>query len=138
MITDYEFYQKNFDSSIDEETFNKLNMQSQPIIEYLTRCSEEMLLSYSEHLDNIKKAICSQIFYLQQNGGMSVLNGESKNLLTSESYGGSYSYSKQNNKALEKLVYINGIPVAPMVKIYLGNTGLLYAGVGITYEKRFI
>lgn len=138
MIVDYEFYKTNFDSSISEETFNKLNMQSQPVIEYLTRCSEEMLLSYSEHLDNIKKAICAEIFYVNQNGGVSVFNGESKNLLTSESYAGSYSYSKQDNKALENIKYINGVPVAPMVNIYLGNTGLLYAGVGITYGKRFI
>lgn len=136
MIVDFNYYIGIYgENSISENDFKMLNVQAQPLIEVITKHNEKELLAMEEDIvEAVKKAICSQISYFKDNGGMSVMNGNSSNLLTSESYGGSYSYSKQENQALNKIKYVNGIPVAPMVYVYLLPTNLLYAGVDVYYE----
>lgn len=129
MIVDYEYYTNIYNGqSLDETTFVKLNNKSQAIIEYLTRKPESSLTELSGNiLNNVKNAICSEIEYINSNGGEEVLIGKDSNQYQSESYS-SYSYQK-GTKQSDTIQYLNGIPIAPMVNIYLSNTGLLYKGV---------
>lgn len=135
-LVDFEYYNSFMDDGIDETTFDKLNTQSQFIIlkGVIHRSLEEVNELESDIITDVKNAICSQISYMNENGGMSMLSGNNTGLLSSESYGGSYSYSMQENRAYKFIKYVNGIAIAPMVYIYLTGTGLLYAGVDINYE----
>ena len=137
MLVSYDYYTNTFlGDSITEATFNKLNTQSQFIIlkGVIHKSYEDVVELDAETITDVKNAICAQISYMNENGGMSMLSGQNTGLLTSESYGGSYSYSMQENKAFSYIKYINGIAIAPMVYIYLSGTGLLYAGVDLNYE----
>jgi len=129
MIVDYEFYKNTYKGEdMDDSTFAKLNVNSQSIVEYLTNKLESSLLELpSDILEKVKYAICSQIEYLIQNGGIKALAGNDAGQYQSESYS-SYSYNK-GTKQTDAIQYINGVPVAPMLRIHLGNTGLLYKGV---------
>lgn len=132
MIVDYNFYNGVYPDTVEEKDFNLLNNQAQPIIEMITHKSESVLLGLeSDDLDRVKKAICSQIYFFADNGGTSVVNGDSSKLITSESYAGSYSWSKQSNDAFKSIKYVNGLPIAPMVNVFLAPTNLLYAGVDL-------
>lgn len=138
MLVDLNYYTNTFlGGSIDSDTFAQLNMQSQTIIlkSIIHRTYDEVLELDSDTITDVKNAICSQISFLNSNGGMSVLSGNNTGLLTSESYSGSYSYSKQENQAFKYMTYVNGVIIAPMVYTYLANTGLLYAGVDLSYER---
>lgn len=124
MIVDLDFY-TNVYKEIATDDFDKLNVASQSIIEYLT-LKGGTTLSNSPFLVNIKNAICSQIEYLSQNGSLKALQGQNTGDFKSESIG-SYSYTRNNKNS--DITYLNGIPVAPMVFTYLMPTGLLYCGV---------
>lgn len=136
ILVDYEYYSAFTDDSIDEAMFNKLNTQSQFIIlKGVIHRDYDCVIGMDEDIvTDVKNAICAQISYMNENGGLSMLSGNNSSLLTSESYGGSYSYSKQENKAYDFIKYVNGIAIAPMVYIHLQDTGLLYAGVDLNYE----
>lgn len=136
ILVDYEYYSAFTGDSIDEAMFNKLNTQSQFIIlKGVIHRDYDCVIGMDEDIvTDVKNAICAQISYMNENGGLSMLSGNNSSLLTSENYGGSYSYSKQENKAYDFIKYVNGIAIAPMVYIHLQNTGLLYAGVDLNYE----
>lgn len=117
----------------DIKDFDSLNGTSQSFIEYLTRKSESELLELPEVLlKKVKDAICAEINYLDSLGGMKALNSKQDLQKTSESYAGSYSYSV-DSKNIAQIEYVNGLPKAPLIETYLGNTGLLYAGVDYVF-----
>lgn len=126
MIVNEVYYLNEFEAA-ELGNFNKLNKTSQAMIEYLTLKSENQLLS-SRFITQIKTAICSQIEYLSTNGNLDAVQGNAISDIKSESIG-SYSYTKKEKAS--DIEYINGIPLAPMVKVYLMNTGLLYSGVKV-------
>jgi len=71
-------------------------------------------------------AVCSQVETLYLQGGVNALNGNGDN------QGGSVSIGKFSmNAGTSNLQSINGIPISPMVRVYLWQTGLLYRGVPI-------
>ena len=129
MIIDYDYYIKEYKGEeVDDATFDKLNISSQAVVEYLTNKLESSLVELpSDILEKVKKAICCEIEYLIQNGGIKALAGNDAGQYQSESYS-SYSYNK-GTKQTDTIQYICGVPVAPMLQIHLGNTGLLYKGV---------
>lgn len=109
-MVDYGYYKMKYKGvDIETEVFDKLALVSEDIINYLTGNAEET--------EKIKKAQCCQIEFLYQNGGINAINGKDSSQYTSESIG-SYSYSRNSSK----IKYVNGLPLSPMLKIYLGNT----------------
>lgn len=128
MIVDIEFYKDSYRGRETDE-FDRLNAASQSLIESLTSHDECSLLGLNESvLERVRKAICAEIEFLCSLGGMNAVNAKQDVQKTSESYGGSYSYSV-DNKQLSGVQYVNGIPYAPLIDIYLSATGLLYTGV---------
>jgi len=118
---DKAFYYSYSDIVIDEEEFNILAQRAEDIINILTRDLqgvgfESLPVSVQ---DKVKKAVVAQIETLYQNGGTESLTGGS---LASATIG-KFSYSEGN---------VSDIPISPMVKMYLGSTGLLYRG-GASY-----
>ena len=95
----------------DDTLFEKLAVVSEDIVKYLTKDAEET--------ENIKKAQCAQIEFLYQNGGVNAINGKDSSQFTSESIGG-YSYSR-NTTIKSGIKYVNGLPLSPMLKVYLGK-----------------
>lgn len=124
MIVD-EIYYKNIYKGNPTSDFDKLNIASQSIIEYMTLKEASSLLN-SSFLVNIKNAICTEIEYLSMNSGLKALQGNDTSNMQSESIG-SYSYVKKAKN--EDIKYIKGIPISPMVEIILLPTGILYCGV---------
>lgn len=116
MIVNEEYY-KNTYKGDTVDNFDKMNKFSQAIVEYLTKQNEEELLAI-EKIEKVKDAICTQIEFLNING-KNAINGQSTSQLTSESYSGSYSYSKKTLDKTQDIKYYNGLPIAPMVFIYL-------------------
>lgn len=113
--------------------FDRLNGVSQSFIEYLTRKSESELSALPEVvLKKVKDAICAEIDYLDSLGGTVTVNSKQDLQKTSESYAGSYSYSV-DSKNIAQIKYVNGLPCAPLIDIYLEPTGLLYTGVDYVF-----
>ena len=132
MIVDKAYYTDVYKGG-NVEDFDRLNGVSQSFVEYLTRQTADQLLSLpSKVLEQVKQAICSEIDYLNTLGGMGSVNSKADLSKTSENYAGSYSYTVDSG-SVAKVVYVNGIPYAPMIDIYLANTGLLYAGVDYVF-----
>ena len=123
---DKTFYDNYSDISISADEFNILLNRAEDIVNILTRDLqgvdfESLPLIIQE---KVKKAVGAQIETLYQNGGTESLTGE--NLASANI--GKFSYSENSNTN-------SSIPISPMVKMYLGSTGLLYRGNGvITYE----
>lgn len=112
-MVDYNYYKNTYKGTeIELETFNKLALVTFDLINYLTNNAEET--------EKIKKAQCCQIEFLYNNGGINAVNGKDNSQYVSESIG-SYSYSKNTN-IKSTIKYVNGLPLAPMLKIYLGKT----------------
>lgn len=112
-MVDYSYYKTMYKGvEMETEVFDKLALISFDLINYLTNNAEET--------ENIKKAQCCQIEFLYNNGGINAINGKDSSQYVSESIG-SYSYSKNSN-ARNTIQYVNGLPLAPMLKIYLGKT----------------
>lgn len=126
MIVDTSYY-KDVYKGIETNNFDKLNLLAQSIIETLTEREEKILLS-SPFVDNVKKSICSQIEYFSINGEEKAINAQETGQMKSENIG-SYSYTRANVKSSETVKYLNGVPIAPMVWIFLSKTDLLYKGV---------
>lgn len=128
MIVDRSYYEDVYHGT-ETNDFEHLNDVAQSFIEYVTRSTPESLKQAPDStLEVVKKAICAEIEYLVQLGGIKALNSKQELQKTSESYAGAYSYSI-NSKQQGEVKYANGIPYAPLVDIYLDKTGLLYTGV---------
>lgn len=131
MIVDNSYFEAYKGSSVDN--FDRLNGISQSFVEYLTRKSESELLELPEAiLKKVKDAICAEIDYLDSLGGTITVNSKQDLQKTSESYAGSYSYTV-DSKNIATVEFVNGLPKAPLIEIYLGTTGLLYAGVDYVF-----
>ena len=132
MIVDQAYYKDVYKGG-DVQDFDRLNGVSQSFVEYLTRLNARQLEELKEPLlTSVKNAICSEIDYLNSLGGMGAVQSKADLQKTSENYAGSYSYTVASGSVAE-VKYINGVPYAPMIEIYLGNTGLLYAGVDYVF-----
>lgn len=128
MIVSQSYYLETY-KGVETAEFDRLNDISQMFVENLTRHDEARLLNLSETaLERVRKAICAEIEYLCSLGGTKAVNAKQDVQKVSESYSGSYSYSL-DSKSMASIRYVNGIPYAPMVDIYLSETGLLYSGV---------
>lgn len=113
-MVDYNFYRIEYQGEeIDPAEFNRLAKRSYDLI---------MSLHQGEETDNVKKAECAQIEFLYKNGGIDALVGNDKSQFVSESIGG-YSYSKGNNSS--GLRYVNGLPIAPLVWLYIRRGGVV-------------
>ena len=111
-MVDYNFYRIEYQcEEIDPVEFNRLAKRSYDLI---------MSLYQGEETDNVKKAECAEIEFLSKNGGIDALNGNDKSQFTSESIGG-YSYSRSSNG----LQYVNGLPIAPLVWLYIRKRGVV-------------
>lgn len=109
--------------------FVRLNGISQSFIEYLLKKGANELLALPDAiLVKVKDAICAEIDYLDSLGGTAAVNSKQALQKTSESYAGSYSYSV-DSKNIAQIKYINGLPYAPLIDVYLEPTGLLYTGI---------
>lgn len=126
MLVDTSYYKDTYRGT-ETNSFDKLNLLAQSIIERLTMRDEDKL-SASLFVEKIKKAICAQIEYLAINGETNAVNAKEDGQMQSENIG-SYSYTRANIKSSETIKYLDGVPIAPMVWIFLSNTDLLYGGV---------
>lgn len=128
MIVNQSYYLETYKGKETAE-FDRLNDVSQAFVENLTKHNEAELIKIPESvLERVRKAICAEIEYLCSLGGVKAVNAKQDIQKTSESYGGSYSYSL-DSKNMASIRYVNGVPYAPMIDIYLSETGLLYSGV---------
>lgn len=127
MIVEQSYYEDIY-KGVETKDFERLNDISQSFVEYIARTTSESLKQAPDKvLEAVKKAICAEISYLETLGGINAVNSKQDLQKTSESYAGAYSYSI-SSKQQSAIKYINGIPCAPLVEVYLANTGLLYSG----------
>jgi len=108
--------------------FDRLNIASQSIIEFITMKTADTL-SISPFLVNIKNAICYQIEFMADNGGIDAIQGNDGKF-KSESVG-DLSYTKFDKD--NEMHFINGMAISPMVEISLANTGLWTSRVETRY-----
>ena len=121
MIVDINYYVSTYRGiTLQRDEFDKLNQNSQLVIESVTKLNEDKLSS-SEYIDNVKKAICAEIEYLKTH------ENEVNNEVTYQSESiGSYSYSVAKSEA--NIKRIAGLPIAPLALLYLEQVGLLKVG----------
>lgn len=114
MVT-YDDYIKRYDDDMDEGEFETLVLNVTNFLESYTESfiSEFKLKdSFEDYGLNIDEAVIQQMHYVDQNGGMTVFDGNSDAAVKSVSTSGfSYSYDKGNIETYQ------GIPIAPMAKI---------------------
>ena len=96
---------------IDELTMNKIYQAG------------GILLLPAYVLDKVKKAVAELVRAIDQNGGPDALASQDM-----ASVGiGKFSYSAKAGGGSDWLL-IGGIPISPMIILYLSSTGLLYRG----------
>lgn len=119
----YDYYNSEFSGeSVDNTDFSKLLCRASEIVEEMCmyRISETNLQNYSPEIQNrVKKAVCAQIEYLDNNGGCDLDMGNDF-----QSAGlGKFSYSKaSSDDGTSQSLY------SPRALRYLIPTGLLYRG----------
>ena len=120
---DQVYFDENSDVVLTASEFNFLNNRAEAIINALTRDLQGYDLTELPEItqNKVKKAVVAQIEALYLNGGLEATAGGS---VQSASIG-SFSYSEGGG--------LTDLPISPMVRTYLGFTGLLYTGV-IAYE----
>ena len=107
---DYNFYKDTYGGNIPQDVFNKFSIKASKYIDYVT------FNRIKEVTENIKLATCeiTNILYEYDKKGNSEIKSEGA---------GKYSVTySDSNKTIDQRKY-------DVVKIYLGNTGLLYRGV---------
>lgn len=121
--TEYEEYTKA-DLPAD---FAILSEAASAIIDTLTM-NRIVLEGFDEFEDAdqtaIKKAVCAEVHCLVENGGVYAITGNADGAT-------SVSIGKFSESGASSMRNIEGIPVSPMINIYLGLTGLLNKGVGV-------
>ena len=112
MKVEYSFYTTTYGGSkIPEADWSRLSQKAEQRLNAFGRCSGEW--EGEPWCNNAKCAVCEMTEIL--------LADEKRDRKTSENNDG-YSVSFDTSKSLSSLLY-------DVVRVYLGNTGLLYAGV---------
>jgi hypothetical protein len=112
---------------VDGDDLTILMERASIIIDHLTQnqISQFGLSDFTAaHQDMIKKAVAAQVDTLDEFGGVSALNGGNDAAAVSI---GKFS---RTSKLAPTGKQVNGIPVSPMVDLYLLPTGLLFCGMG--------
>ena len=112
-MVDLEFYQDVYKGTECNQDFEQIELQASQIVNAITSYKIQNIDSYSDFIKTqIKLAICYQMDFINENGGVS-------------SSGGSVAIGKfsYNTTATD-----NQIAVSPMVYMLLEPTGLLYRG----------
>lgn len=124
MLVDYDYYLDEYVGAyIDYDTFTKINDTAENVILTVVNPS---FLKIKKFEDIIKRAICMEIDYLNQNDYEQIIKLNDTINIQSESYP-AYSYTKKSGGFSAR--NIEGITIAPNVSLYLGRYGLLYSGV---------
>lgn len=124
MLVDYDYYLDEYVGAyIDYDTFTKINDTAENVILTVVNPS---FLKIKKFEDIIKRAICMEIDYLNQNDYEQIIKLNDTINIQSESYP-AYSYTKKSGGVSAR--NIEGITIAPNVSLYLGRYGLLYSGV---------
>lgn len=123
---DEKYYREQFHGEpVDDADFPSLCARAIEMVEEMTmyRLSESRFSSMSDVIqERVKKAVCTQIEYLDANGGSDLDNG---NDLQSAGLGKfNYTKSAGSNGDTSSCMY------APRALRYLAPTGLLYRGGG--------
>lgn len=113
--TDYTFYKDTFGGSMPESIFNSFLNRASAYIDLITF---NRLKGKSNISEEIKMATCAVI---EEDYKLFQSDGKVKSNETIGNY--SVSYSINNNSTPDKVKY-------NAAKMYLANTGLLYAGGG--------
>lgn len=118
MIT-YDDYIERYDEDMDEGEFKALVLNVTAFLKsYCESYISEFKLkdNFDDYGLNIDEAIIQQVHYANQNGGMSVFEGNNEATVKSVSTSGfSYSYDKSNIDSY------HGIAIAPLAKIEIMN-----------------
>lgn len=120
IYVDEKFYQEFI--GVVPDNFNVLNQIATDQIDILcgrkiSRKGFDNLIEFEQIA--VKKAICIQISFLEQNGGVDGINENISSMTI-----GKFSYTANTN-ANSNTIYAN------MVYQYLAPTGLLYNGIGV-------
>ena len=107
---DYNFYKDTYRGTIPQDVFNKLSIKASKYIDYIT------FNRIDEVTEDIKFVTCEVIDILYESSKKGDMEIKSE---TSGKYSVTYSDA---NKTIDQRKY-------EVVKIYLGNTGLLYRGI---------
>jgi len=121
----------------DNSEFQYLSEVASDLVDSLTNYKINLLGGVSEFSaftqDKIKKATSSQIDTLYSQGGLDALTGHSDNTVDKVKIG-SYEESSLNNTLItNSLVMLNGMPLSPLVDIYLRPTNLLNRSLNICF-----
>ena len=116
-------------TTIDEDEFNELSERASDVIDIITFNRIILaggLSTYDEKTQAaVKKAVCAQVQCMYANGGIDIVTGMSGADVQSAGIG-KFSYTrKQSGEA------VGGIPVSPLVRMYLAGTNLTYRGLSI-------
>ena len=119
---DYTYYIETYKGTLVSDTdFPLLELRASEMIDDLTmyRVAQTSLSNYSTFIqEQLKKAVCAQIDYIESNGGVDSLNEQSSQSMAL----GKFNYSGTMEQS--------NIQISPLVTQYLFITGLLYRGIG--------
>ncbi len=114
-MVDLAYYQDVYKGDeVTVQDFDRLELQASQIVNAITGYKIKDIDSYSDFIkEQIKQAVCYQIDYISENGGVTTSEGSVAI--------GKFSYNNSQNSNTEVLV-------SPMVYMCLEPTGLLYRG----------
>lgn len=122
---DKTYFNEYSDVVIDDAEFGILSKRSEDIINTLTNDLQGRGFTSlpSSFQDKIKKAVAAQVETLFLQGGTESMIGGN----VSSASVGKFSYSQSGEQS--------GMPISPLVSMYLGRTGLLYRGVTVVCDQ---
>lgn len=137
---DLDFYENSYMGSFDgtPEEFNRLAMRATELVDGFTQFKIPLNGGLEKHIPFIQKqvkvAVCSQIEYMDSQGGWDEIVGKQGDTGGSVRIG-NFSYGSggtgNTTGAQEKPQWTDNI--ADMVRVHLAPTGLLYRGVGVRH-----
>lgn len=124
---DYDFYKNNYYGDVlSESEFSKFIKRSEPYVSQITFRRADSIDEDDVNADKIKYSLCAVAELVKSYTNE---DGSVHGAIASESVGGSWSISYNNNSdnsnnSLESAIYSK-------LQLYLAGTGLLYAGAFI-------
>ena len=127
--TDFQTYSPSASAGMTSQDFAELAERASEVLDWFTMGKIEAaggLTAFSAAVQaKIKKAVCAEVQTLIHYGGVDVVTGSGDEAQSVSV--GKFSYSlKSGGGGVE---FFNGIPFAPLIKVYLQGTGLLYRGI---------
>lgn len=130
MYVDYQYYVEEYDGTVPEEEFTKMNRQAQAYVDFQTK---HRIQELTDKISNpVKHAVCAAIDVYHEYWKKAFANeGRQVKSENTDGYSVSYATEMKDGETLEE---VRDRKLYAAIRIHLLHTGLLYRGYDHDHE----